>query len=288
MADPTQVIFATWFVLVGATLGSFLNVVIARLPAGESIVRPRSRCPRCRSPIAWYDNVPVLSWLLLRGRCRRCSAPISIRYPLIELLGGGAAWMAFARQGLSLAAFAELAFVLALVAIAFIDLDTWAVYRVISFPLIALGIGANAIGAGPAGSLQSSLVGAAVAFAALGVFAWGATAVFRRIGRIERFEEAMGFGDVHILTAVGAFLGAGALLPVVLLASVQGSLVGGALALLGRSTKGVRQGGEVQPDGFAPPRHALPFGPFLALGAVEWLHLSGALVGAWPVLSPFR
>ncbi|HSN13039.1 MAG TPA: A24 family peptidase, partial [Anaeromyxobacteraceae bacterium] len=101
-------------------------------------------------------------------------------------------------------------------------------------------------------------------------------------------EEAMGFGDVHILTAVGAFLGAGALLPVVLLASVQGSLVGGALVLLGRSTKGVRQGGEVQPDGFAPPRHALPFGPFLALAAVEWLYLAGPLAGALPVLSPFR
>jgi leader peptidase (prepilin peptidase)/N-methyltransferase len=287
--DPYSTLVAGWFVLVGAVIGSFLNVVVARLPAGESVVRPRSRCPRCGTPIAWYDNVPVLSWLLLRARCRACKAPISARYPLVELLGGGGAWMAFTRHGLSLAAFVELAFVLALVTIALIDLDTWSVYRVISFPLIALGLAGGALGVAPSRTLSGSAIGAAVAFGALGLVAWGSTALFRRIGRIEVYEEAMGFGDVHILTAVGAFLGAPALLPVVLFASLQGSLVGGVLLLLGRSTRGLRDGGErVQPDGFAPPRHALPFGPFLALGAVEWLYLAGPLVGALPLLSPFR
>lgn len=292
MTDPAagalQTVLAAWAALTGATVGSFLNVVIARLPAGESIVHPRSRCPRCGAPIAWYDNVPVLSWLLLRARCRRCQASISARYPLVELLGAGAGWMAFARHGLSPAALAEFAFVAALVAIALIDLDTWSVYRVLSFPLVALGLLANVIGAGGAPSLAASAWGAAIAFATLGLFAAGSTWLFRRLGRIEPWEEAMGFGDVHILTAVGAFLGVGALLPVLLLASAQGAVVGGLLMAFGRATRGARHGGEVQPDGFAPPRHALPFGPFLALGAVEWLYLAAPLAAALPGLSTFR
>jgi leader peptidase (prepilin peptidase)/N-methyltransferase len=287
LSDPLRAVLAAWSVLAGASVGSFLNVVIARLPAGESIVRPRSRCPRCATLIAWYDNVPVLSWLLLRARCRACGARIAARYPLVELMGAGAGWLAFARHGLSGAALAEFAFVAVLVAIAFIDLDTWSVHRVLSFPLVALGLVANALGRGPAGSLGSAAAGASLAFGLLGLFAWGSTALFRRTGRIEAWEEAMGFGDVHILTAVGAFLGVGPLLPVLLLSSVQGALVGGVLMLLGRGTKGARHGGEVQPDGFAPPRHALPFGPFLALGAVEWLYLGGAIAGSLPFLTPF-
>jgi leader peptidase (prepilin peptidase)/N-methyltransferase len=288
LPDSLRLVLAVWATVAGAAVGSFLNVVVARLPAGESIVRPRSRCPRCATPIAWYDNVPVLSWLLLRARCRSCGAPIAVRYPLVELLGAGAGWLAFHRHGFTLAALAEFAFVADLVAIAFIDLDTWSVFRVMSFPLVALGLGANAFGAGPAGSWEASAAGAAIALAGLGLFAWGSTALFRRIGRIDPWEEAMGFGDVHILTAVGAFLGAGPLLPVLLLASVQGALTGGVQLLLGRTTKGARHGGEVQPDGFSPPRHALPFGPFLALAAVEWLYLSGGVMRALPLLSPFR
>jgi leader peptidase (prepilin peptidase)/N-methyltransferase len=282
-----HLVWATWSVLFGATVGSFLNVVIARIPAGESVVRPRSRCPRCRTPIAWYDNVPVLSWLLLRARCRACGAPISARYPAVEVLGAGAGWMAFSRHGLSLAALAEFAFVAALVVIALIDLDTWNVYRVIAFPLVALGLAANAAGLGGAPSPLSAVAGAAIAYGALALFALGATALFRRTGRIGKDEEAMGFGDVHILTAIGAFLGAWALLPVLLLASIQGSVVGLALILAGRATRGASHGGEALPDGFVPPRHAVPFGPFLALGAVEWLYLAGVIAERVPALLPF-
>jgi leader peptidase (prepilin peptidase)/N-methyltransferase len=287
LPDSLSLVLAVWATVAGATVGSFLNVVIARLPAGESIVRPRSRCPRCRTPIAWYDNVPVLSWLLLRARCRSCKAPISARYPLVELLGAGAGWMAWSRNGLSPAALVEFAFVAALIVLALIDLDTWSVYRVISFPLAGLGLVANALGAGAAPSAVSSAAGAAIAFGGLGLFAWGSTFVFRRIGRIERDEEAMGLGDVHILTAIGANLGGWALLPVLLLASIQGSLVGAALMLVGRATRGAKHGGEALPDGFVPPRNAVPFGPFLALGAIEWLYLSGGLARAVPALSVF-
>lgn len=288
MADPLQAVLATWATVAGAAVGSFLNVVIARLPAGESIVRPRSRCPRCRAPIAWYDNLPVLSWLLLRARCRACGAPISARYPLVELLGAGAGWLAVDRHGFTPAALVEFLFVAALVVIALIDLDTWSVHRVVSFPLVALGLAANALGAGLAPSAVSSLLGAAVALGALGLFAWGATAIFRRTGRIAPDEEAMGWGDVHILTAVGASLGVGSLLPVLLLASIQGSVVGAVLMAIGRATRGRRQGGEALPDGFVPPRNAVPFGPFLALGAVEWLYLAERFAGVVPSLGLFR
>ena len=98
---------AAWAACLGAVVGSFLNVVIARLPRGESVVRPRSRCPRCGAAIAWYDNVPVLSWILLRARCRACRAPISWRYPLVEALAAGAALAAFFRHGLGAAFAAE-------------------------------------------------------------------------------------------------------------------------------------------------------------------------------------
>jgi leader peptidase (prepilin peptidase)/N-methyltransferase len=287
--DPLSARLVTaWAVASGAVVGSFLNVVIARLPAGQSIVRPRSRCPRCLTPIAWYDNVPVLSWLLLRARCRSCRAPIAIRYPLVELAGGLAAYAAVARHGLAPAALVEFAFVATLLVIALIDLDTWSVYRVVSFPLVGLGLLANALGWGGAPSLRASLVGAAVAFGALGLFAWGSTALFRRIGRIGPDEEAMGFGDVHILTAVGANLGIAALLPAVLLAAIQGTVVGVALMLLGRATRGAKDGGAPLPDGFVPPRNAVPFGPFLALGALEWLYLSSLAARAIPALDLLR
>jgi len=176
-------VLAAWATLAGASIGSFLNVVIARLPAGESIVRPRSRCPRCKTPIAWYDNLPVLSWIVLRARCRSCKAPISFRYPLVELMGAGAGWMAVQRHGFAPAALVEFLFVAALIAIALIDLDTWSVYRVISFPLVGLGLVANALRVGGAPSAVSSAAGAAIAFGTLGLFAVASTALFRRTGR---------------------------------------------------------------------------------------------------------
>jgi leader peptidase (prepilin peptidase)/N-methyltransferase len=275
--------------LVGALLGSFLNVVIARVPQGLSVVRPRSRCPACGAPIAWYDNVPVVSWVLLRARCRRCRAPISARYPLVELLGAGAALAAWARHGLSLAALAELLFALLLVALSFIDVATWTLPNALTWPLLALGVGAAAIGAGPAPSLASSAAGAAVGFAVLALVAWGSTAVARRAGRIAADQEAFGFGDVWLYAGLGAFLGVEALLPVLLLASIQGALVGVVLVLVGRAASGERDGrGPVYEDGSVPPRASVPFGPFLALGALEWLWAGAALASAVPLLQAFR
>jgi len=300
-------------------VGSFLNVVIARVPRGQSVVSPRSRCPRCAAAIAWYDNVPVLSWILLRARCRACGAPISWRYPLVEALAGTAGFLAFTRHGLGGAFAAELTFVAVLVALAFIDLDTWLLPHALTWPLIAFGLAASALGFSPA-PIARSLLGAALGFAAFAAVSLLGEKIFRK--------EALGFGDVWLLAGIGAFLGAKALLPVVLLASLQGSVLGIALLLAGRGTPGPAPGPAdpasppvpvpastpgstpaaavpatpteaANPPGTAPPpaapdstwvppRHALPFGPFLALGALEWLYLADALGRIVPALRLFR
>jgi leader peptidase (prepilin peptidase)/N-methyltransferase len=272
-------LFLIWVLLVGAIVGSFLNVVIARVPRGESIVRPRSRCPRCGSPIRWYDNIPILSFILLRARCRTCKAPISIRYPIVEALGACAAYLAFARHGFSLAALTEFAFIAALLALAFIDLDTWLLPNAITWPLIAFGIAMSFLGLSAAASGKLSLYGAGVGF----VFFW----LVAVIGKKAFKKEALGLGDVWLLAGLGAWLGVGALLPVVLLASVQGSIVGIALLLLGKSAAS-RPLPIPSEDGWVPPSSAVPFGPFLVAGAVEWLVLSGPLLRIAPALEAFK
>jgi leader peptidase (prepilin peptidase)/N-methyltransferase len=294
-----------WVVVLGAVVGSFLNVVIARVPAGQSIVRPRSRCPRCEAPIAWYDNVPILSWLLLRARCRSCRAPISLRYPLVEAMCAGAALAALLRHGFSLSALAELVLFALLVALAFIDLDTWLLPHALTWPLIALGLAAGAAGLSTAGTWQSAALGAGLGFASFAAVSWGGAKLFKR--------EALGFGDVWLLSGLGAWLGARALLPIVLLASVQGSVIGIALMLLGRAQPGpakdepgaggsplslpappegerIGRGGTLtaDEDDWVPPRNAVPFGPFLVAAGLEWLYLAEWLGGVVPALDVFR
>jgi leader peptidase (prepilin peptidase)/N-methyltransferase len=317
--------------LIGATVGSFLNVVIARLPAGQSVVTPRSRCPRCGRSIAWYDNLPVLSWLLLRARCRGCREPISIRYPLVELAGGVAGWLALQRHGPTPRALAEFTLVALLLALAAIDLDTWLLPHRLTWPLIALGLVAAGLGLAPARSLASAALGGGLGF--------GAFALVSLVGERLLKKEALGFGDVFLLGGLGAWFGAGALLPVVLLASLQGSVVGLALILIGRSQPGPAEAPLASPPllapaetpgmspldtpatptegtpegtrpvaarqaapvlevprpaadadlvGWVPPRHALPFGPFLVAGALEWLWLGERLGAAVPLLGVFR
>jgi leader peptidase (prepilin peptidase)/N-methyltransferase len=296
-ADSLRLLTIAWATLVGSVVGSFLNVVIARLPKGESVVHPRSRCPGCGAGIAWYDNVPVLSWLLLRARCRRCRAPISARYPLVELLVAALGGLAVQRHGVSPAAAAELTFGALLVALAFIDLDTWLLPFVLSLPFAALGLAAGWLGLAPSATLRGALLGGGVGFFAFLVVHLVGEKVFKR--------EAMGFGDVVLLGGIGGWLGVGALLPVILLSSLQGSVVGIALILLGRGQPGppaARPASAEDPgaaaaadrpapddggDDWVPPRHSLPFGPFLALAGLEWLLLGPWLARAVPLLSPF-
>jgi leader peptidase (prepilin peptidase)/N-methyltransferase len=284
--------------LVGLTVGSFLNVVIARLPEGESVVRPRSRCPQCRAPIAAWDNIPVLSWLILRGRCRHCKTPISPRYPTVELLVGFLALAVYSDHGRHLVSLFLFAFVCLLVAITYIDLDKWTIPLELTVTGIVLGV-VNAIVNPAFVSWRDSLIGGVAGFGAFALLALIASYVFKK--------EALGEGDWWLLAMIGTFLGWQALLPVVLLASLQGSVVGLLLIALGRAEKGrtspapaavtvgaspgapATGSSEVESaapseqkdskapaddeDDWVPPPNSVPFGPFLSLGALEQLFL---------------
>ncbi len=240
-----------WFVTacafaVGAVVGSFLNVLIHRVPRGESIVRPASRCPRCGRPIRWYDNVPILSWILLRARCRDCAGPIPVRYPLVELAGGLVGALAVSRWGPGPAGIEAALFSWITVALALIDLEHQILPDVMTLPSLAGGLAFSFAGglATPLESLLGAVVGAAIPALII--------VVYKRIRGI----EGMGWGDVKYLGAIGAVVGVQGMLMVLILGAVSGALVGLALVAAGRGTA----------------RTALPFGTFLGMGVLVWLY----------------
>lgn len=280
-------LFETYIFLLGAIVGSFLNVVISRLPEGLSVVRPRSRCPKCGGSIPWYLNIPVLSWILLRGRCATCAQPISIRYPIIELLTA-VLFLAVARRfGQSEATVLGLILSGSLIAITFIDLDVWEIPDEISLPGILLGAALRPWAFDV--PWYDGLLGVLVGGGAL----WAVRAGFYLLKK----KEGLGFGDVKLIAMIGAFLGAKAVLPVLMIASVTG--IAGGLVMLALGFKDdEREGAEPPPveapadsspeepvDGappgdeadWVPPKNAVPFGPFLALGALAQLLFSAQL-----------
>jgi leader peptidase (prepilin peptidase) / N-methyltransferase len=234
--------------VLGAVFGSFLNVVAYRLPRGESLSRPRSRCPGCLTQIRAYDNVPVLSWLVLRGRCRTCRAPISARYPLVEAATGALCALVVLAKGPDEDALLGLALVLLLVPVTLIDLD----HRIIPNRLMLIG----AILA-PALVLLTApdvLVEHLLAAVAAGGFFLVAVLAYPR---------GMGMGDVKLAFVLGLFLGRD-VGPALFVALVAGTLVGAAVI----ARKGAAEGRKT----------AVPFGPFLALGAVVALFAGDAMV----------
>ena len=274
-----------WFVpavagLFGAVVGSFLNVVIHRLPAGESIVFPGSHCPRCGAPIRPWDNVPVLGWLALRGRCRDCREPISPRYPLVEL-ANALLWAALALRfdpGLHLLAMA--AFCSALLAITMIDVDHWIIPDAITLPGIFVGLAAS-FAAPPRESLLADLMheslglgrlpgplGAPAFWDSLAALLLGG-GLFYLVAVLSR--GGMGGGDIKLTAMMGAFLGLRDLGVAVFLALVVGSAVGIALMVAGRKTR----------------KDLIPFGPFLALGGVIAVFWARPLVGGYLRLRGF-
>ncbi len=278
IARGMPVAFTIWLFVAGAVVGSFLNVVIARVPHGRSIVSPGSRCPRCGNPIAWYDNIPIVSWLLLRARCRHCKLPISARYLLVELITGVLAIAVFRQEGVTWAALGYFAMAAALLALSYIDLDTWLLPHEITWPLLAVGLASAAWN--PALTFAASAIGAAAGFAVFAAIALFGDKVLKR--------ETMGWGDVWLLAAIGAWLGWMALLPVVLLSAVQGSVVGSVLLATRREPAPPSPpppppvpGPPAPDDEWVPPRHAVPYGPFLALGALEYLFFGDRFVAGW-------
>jgi leader peptidase (prepilin peptidase) / N-methyltransferase len=237
--------------LVGLALGSFLNVVITRLPQGESVWAGRSRCPECRRPLCWYDNIPLFSYVWLKGRCRYCGAAIPWRYPLVELAGGLIAlalWHTFPDK-LILLAYGP--FCLALVALTAIDLEHRLLPDAITLPGIILGL-----------LLSLALPQLSFAGAAAGVVA--GAALFSGVAWLyEKWagRRGLGGGDVKLLAMIGAFLGLEALPLVILVSAGLGTLTGLLQVLLGRGSETRAQWRTI----------SLPYGPFLAAGA--WCYL---------------
>lgn len=282
MPQPAALPPALWVAaaaLLGLVVGSFLNVVVYRLPRmierqwridahatlhpdtpapqqeRFDLIAPRSRCPACGHPIAWWENIPLLSYALLRGRCSACGCAISLRYPLVELatalLTAAVVW----RWGATIDSLAYIALLWALIVLALIDFDTTLLPDSITLPLLWLGLIWHA-------ALHPERLGAAVWGAVAGYLAlWSVYQVFKRLTG----KEGMGYGDFKLLAALGAWFGVAALLPIILLSSVCGAVIGIALQLLRRTARG-------QP---------IPFGPFLAAAGIVLLLIGPATLVSW-------
>jgi leader peptidase (prepilin peptidase) / N-methyltransferase len=248
----------------GAIVGSFLNVCILRIPKDESLVHPPSHCPDCKSAIRFYDNIPLISYLVLLGRCRSCKKWISPRYFVVELLMASLSVVLYYQFGIGLAFFVGFVFVAALIIISFIDLDVRIVPDVISLPGIVVGLLFSIIARyfindpfelvpSPIGALLGVLIGGGFLLA----LAWAYEA-FTGV-------EGMGGGDIKLLAMIGAFLGWTSIPFTLFFASLTGSVVGLGVMI----TKGVGR------------RFALPFAPFLCLGALLYLLFGQELVGLY-------
>ena len=269
---PSWYIYSAAFIL-GALWGSFANVCIARIPVGGSVLWPPSRCPFCRTPIRAFDNIPVFSWLLLGERCRDCRVRIPARYPMVELLVATLSLALAIRSATPGTFVVFFCFTLALVVLSFIDLDHWLLPNVITYPGIVAGLAVSFAGLeNPAGlvvapvqSLIGALLGGGILYAVAIIF----KAATGKVG--------MGMGDVKLLAMVGAFLGWQAILPVVMLSSLQGSIAGLILLFVRKDDVGGKERSGHRPDEFVPGRHHIPYGPFIALGAIEYMFYGPAL-----------
>ncbi len=241
--------------LAAATAPGAATSAAAHTPA-LNLLTPRSRCPACGAGIAWYHNVPLLSYALLRGKCSACAAPIGLRYPLVELLTGLGFAYVMHLHGPGWPALAWMGFVAAVLALAFIDWDTTLLPDDITLPLLWAGLLAAALGWSGIG-LEDALWGAVAGYLSLWSIYWAF--------KLLTGKEGMGYGDFKLFAALGAWMGWQALIPILLLASVLGAVVGLAM----KYSTGLREGGYV------------PFGPFLAFGALLALALGPATLLGW-------
>lgn len=295
-----EVFLSPWagaFAFVWGTLwGSFANVVIHRVPLELSVLRPRSRCPSCETPIAAWDNIPVLSYLLLRGRCRHCRAPFSMRYLVTELLAGVLSFAMYmklvyvplvAGGGLVIAPWLVwFTFGLALIVITYIDLDYWMIPDVIVLPMAVIGVGIAFFAPEVTG------VDGVEALLAAGI-GYGTFAGIRFIYLRFRGIEALGLGDAKLLLMVGAFTGLPGLVWCIGAGALQGLLISVPMLLLGKTVANSDlqevhgddpELGDEDPDAGVSGRR-VPFGPFLALASLEFVLLRDVIEG-WLGLAP--
>ena len=239
--------------LFGAIIGSFLNVVIYRLPLGQSLVTPPSRCRKCGYSLRWFDNIPILSWAALRGRCRKCGVSVSWQYPVVELVAAILFALVVWTTPVGPLLFARLILVCILIVLFGIDLEHQILPNTITLPGIAIGLIFSTVA--PPG-LRDAIIGALLG----GGILYGIAAAYY----LWRREEGMGMGDVKMLAMIGAFLGWKSVLVTLVFASFSGALIGMAMMA-------VQRGGM---------KYALPFGTFLALGALVAMFVGEPFI-AW-------
>lgn len=279
MLDFSMPVWIALAGVLGLLVGSFLNVVILRLPerlahawrseaqdileldatpaepAPPGLVREPSHCPHCKHRLSALDNIPLLSWLLLRGRCRYCKAPISVQYPLVELLTAIASALVVWRFGAGQTALAGLVFTWMLVALAGIDVRTQLLPDQITYPLLWLGL---LLALKPLFvAAPTAILGAVIGYLCLWCVYW--------LFKLLTGKEGMGHGDFKLLAALGAWMGPVALLPIVLLSSLIGALVGGTLIALRKQDRSV----------------PIPFGPFIAAAGWVWFIAGDVLLGSY-------
>lgn len=238
--------------LFGCIIGSFLNVCIYRIPASESIVHPPSRCPACGFVLRWYHNIPILSYLFLKGKCANCAAHISLRYPLVEILSGFLFALVQYRFGFQWTTLVYWLFAAAIIVISFIDLDHQIIPDLISLPGIVIGFFCSF--AIPCISWTDSLLGILLGGGSLYLVAGGYQLLTKK--------EGMGGGDIKLLGMIGAFIGWKAIFPIIFISSFMGTLVGVPVMMI----KG------------ANSKLAIPFGPFLAAAALFYLFWGNSLI----------
>jgi len=236
----------------GTCIGSFLNVCIYRLPASKSIVHPRSMCPECENMIRSYDNIPILSYLLLKGKCRHCDAVISFRYPLIEIITGAFALCVFLKFGFTLEGLIYFAFISSMIVITLIDIDHRIIPDVISIPGIPVFFAASF--ALPAVTYIDSLIGILAGGGSLLLIAW----LYNLITK----KDGMGGGDIKLLAMIGALVGWKGVLFTIFVSSAVGTVSGMIIMLLTKKNM----------------KLAIPFGPFLAIGAVLYIFYGSRLI----------
>ncbi len=237
----------------GVCIGSFINVCIYRLPASKSIIDPRrSICPNCGSIIRFYDNIPVLSYLWLKGRCRNCNKPISFRYPLVEIISGIFALCTFLKFGPTLEALVYFAFITALVVITFIDIDHQIIPDLITIPGIPVCFLASF--AIPSITYKESLLGLLAGGGSLLLVGWTYYLIKK--------AEGMGGGDIKLMAMIGAMVGWKGVLFTIFVSSLVGTLVG--IIIMLRTKNGMKI--------------AVPFGPFLSIGAITYIFFGPALI----------
>lgn len=229
----------------GTAVGSFLNVCIFRLPLEQSIVNPSSHCFSCKKPIPFYDNIPLISFILLQGKCRHCKAPFSGQYPLVEFLTGMVALACVLRWGFTLNTLSIFIFVAALIVITFIDFEHKIIPDVISLPGILYGLLAALVL--PRITFVESLLGA--------LLGGGSLLLVAGFYYLLTKQEGMGLGDVKLLAMMGAFLGWQSILFIIMIGSITGAAIGVAAMVIKKKDR----------------KYAIPFGPFLSLGAVAYL-----------------